>query len=289
VTAEQPTDGNPASTRLPGTNIELLTDELPCGKFKAVLFDFDGTLSLIRAGWQDVMIPMLTDILTQYRRDGETREDIHLLVKEFVTDTTGKQTIYQMIGLCEEIKKRGGQPKAPLEYKHQYLQLLWDKIKERVASLENGDTDPEQMLVPGSRQLLEAFQSRGLVMYVASGTDRPYVLREVRALQLQDFFGDRLYGAIDNYKEFSKELLINDILTTNNLSGNQLLCFGDGYVEIESTKRAGGTAVGVASTETNIGELNQWKRQRLIAAGADLIVPDLRDYNSLIAYLCGDV
>jgi len=289
VAAEQPRDGNAASTRLPGTNIELLTDDLARGSFKAVLFDFDGTLSLIRAGWQDVMIPMLTDILAQHRRNGETREDIHLLIKELVIDMTGKQTIYQMIGLCEEIEKRGGRPKAALEYKHQYLELLWDKIKDRVASLESGEADPEQMLVPGSRQLLEAFHSRGLVMYVASGTDRPYVLREVRALQLEEFFADRVYGAIDDYKKFSKGLLINDILEMHELFGDQLLCFGDGYVEIESTKQAGGTAVGVASTETNIGELNRWKRERLIAAGADLIVPDLRDYNSLIAYLCGDV
>jgi len=289
VAAERPRDGNAASARLPGTNIELVTDELARGSFEAVLFDFDGTLSLIRAGWQDVMIPLLTDILAQHRRNCETHQDIRLLIKELVIDTTGKQTIYQMIGLCEEIEKRGGRPKAPLEYKHQYLELLWDTIKERVASLESGDADPEQMLVPGSRQLLEAFDSRGLVMYLASGTDRPYVLREVRALQLEGFFADRVYGAIDDYKEFSKGLLINDILETNSLSGDQLLCFGDGYVEIESTKQAGGTAVGVASTESNIGELNRWKRDRLIAAGADLIVPDLRDYEALIAYLCGEV
>ena len=289
MATERPRDGNVASTRLPGTNIELLTDKLARGGFKAVLFDFDGTLSLIRAGWQDVMIPMLSDILAQHRLNCETRQDIHLLIKELVIDMTGKQTIYQMIGLCEEIEKRGGRPKAPLEYKHQYLQLLWDKIKERVASLESGGADPEQMLVPGSRQLLEAFDSRGLVMYLASGTDRPYVLREVRTLQLEGFFADRVYGAIDDYKKFSKGLLISDILETHELFGDQLLCFGDGYVEIESTKQAGGTAVGVASTESNIGELNRWKRDRLIAAGADLIVPDLRDYETLIAYLCGDV
>ncbi len=289
MAAERPRDGNAASARLPGTNIELVTDELARGSFEAVLFDFDGTLSLIRAGWQDVMIPLLTDILAQHRRNCETHQDIRLLIKELVIDTTGKQTIYQMIGLCEEIEKRGGRPKAPLEYKHQYLELLWDTIKERVASLESGDADPEQMLVPGSRQLLEAFDSRGLVMYLASGTDRPYVLREVRALQLEGFFADRVYGAIDDYKEFSKGLLINDILETNSLSGDQLLCFGDGYVEIESTKQAGGTAVGVASTESNIGELNRWKRDRLIAAGADLIIPDLRDHETLIAYLCGEV
>jgi len=29
-------------------------------KFTCALLDFDGTLSLIRQGWQDVMIPMIT-------------------------------------------------------------------------------------------------------------------------------------------------------------------------------------------------------------------------------------
>ena len=28
-----------------------------------VLFDFDGTLSLIRQGWPDVMVPMFTEVL----------------------------------------------------------------------------------------------------------------------------------------------------------------------------------------------------------------------------------
>ena len=35
--------------------MEILRDDINLGKFKAAIFDFDGTISLIRAGWQDVM------------------------------------------------------------------------------------------------------------------------------------------------------------------------------------------------------------------------------------------
>ena len=43
--------------------IEILTLDLPRGRFRSVLFDFDGTLSLIREGWPQVMIPMMADEL----------------------------------------------------------------------------------------------------------------------------------------------------------------------------------------------------------------------------------
>jgi phosphoglycolate phosphatase len=34
---------------------------------RAVLFNFDATLSLIRSGWMDVMIPMMVEILADLR------------------------------------------------------------------------------------------------------------------------------------------------------------------------------------------------------------------------------
>jgi DUF971 family protein len=64
-----------------------------------------------------------------------------------------------------------------------------------------------------------------------------------------------------------------------------LLGFGDGYVEIEELKRVGGIAVGVASDETYRTGINDWKRQRLIRAGADIIIPDYRERDSLLEYL----
>src|SRR5450631_679327 len=100
-------------------DIEICRPDLPRGRFRFVLFDFDGTLSLIREGWPQVMIPMMVDVLRQ-TGTSENPLALHAQVEEFVMRLNGKQTIYQMIHLGEEVKKRGGQPLDPLAYKHRY-------------------------------------------------------------------------------------------------------------------------------------------------------------------------
>ena len=92
-------------------------------------------------------------------------------------------------------------------------------------------------------------------------------------------------GAQDNYEDFSKAKLIAEILQKNTLSGELLLGFGDGYVEIENVSQVGGTAVGVASNESARSGINAWKRYRLISAGAALIIPDYRELPPFLAYL----
>ena len=66
---------------------------------------------------------------------------------------------------------------------------------------------------------------------------------------LDRYFGPHVYGARDDYKSFSKAQVIERILRENHLDGRSLLGFGDGYVEIQNVKAAGGTAVAVASDE----------------------------------------
>ncbi len=277
------------ANNLAHSNIEIVQPDIPRGTIRSALFDFDGTLSLIREGWQDVMIPMMVDILSQYAEQQETEDDLYALVTDFVTQLTGKQTIYQMIRLCEEIEKRGGNPKEPLDYKYQYLDLLWQRIKDRVAGLKSGRLTTEEMLVPGSLQILENLSQRGVTLYLASGTDRPYVLDEAGALGMNKYFGDHIYGAIDDYENYSKAMVIQDIITTHDLHGEEFVGFGDGYVEIENTKEVGGIAVGVATNEKERAGIDQWKRQRLTGAGADLIIPDFREQQTLIAYLFGEI
>ena len=82
------------------------------------------------------------------------------------------------------------------------------------------------------------------------------------------YFGHQIYGAKDDYKTFSKKMVIERILRENAIRGEQLLSFGDGYVEIENTKEAGGLAVAVASDEANngSGRMDEWKRERLSAS-----------------------
>ena len=263
-----------------GGYIEIINRGLKTGGIRSVLFDFDGTISVIREGWQDIMVPMMVEELLK-TPEHEDEAALHDYVREYVYVLTGKDTIYQMIRLAEEVKKRGGQALEPLDYKREYHRRLWERIEHRVAGLKAGSIDPHEMVIEGAIELLEDLHARGLDLYLASGTDHQYVTDEANALGVGKFFGDRIYGALDNYWERSKALVIKGILEQNGLHGESLLCFGDGFVEIENCKEAGGLAVGVASNEAERRGIDEWKRERLIRAGADVIIPDYTDLPAL--------
>jgi phosphoglycolate phosphatase-like HAD superfamily hydrolase len=252
-----------------------------------VLFDFDGTLSLIRQGWPEVMVPMFTEVLPAL--PGESDNDRRRMAFEDIMHLNGKQTIYQMIQLCERIKERGGQPREPLWYKHEYLRRLDLRIRDRVEGLRAGTIAPDDLLVHGARGLLENLHRRGLPLYLASGTDEVFVKQEAELLDLTRYFGPRIYGAQDDYKTFSKKMVIQRIIDENDIHGEHLLSFGDGYVEIQNTKEAGGLAVAVASDEAHngSGHMDQWKRKRLWGVGADVVIPDFRDAGPLLEMILG--
>ncbi len=213
------------------SSIEIISPEIKRGHIRYALFDFDGTVSLIREGWQGIMVPMMIDLLMNTPHPGD-QASIELAVKEFVTRLTGKQTIYQMIQLCEEIEKRGGSPRPPLEYKRLYNDRLNQHIQDRIADLKAGRASPHEMTVPGSIEWLACLQSRGVICYLASGTDEQYVLEEVELLGLTPYFTE-IYGAQDHFKSFSKRMVIERIIKDHNLHGSEFVAFGDGYVEIE--------------------------------------------------------
>ena len=252
-----------------------------------MLFDFDGTLSLVREGWAEVMVAMFAEMLP--RRTGETDADLRQLAFDDIMRLNGKQTIYQMIQLADRIRERGGQPREPLWYKHEYLHRLDGKITARLEGLRAGTIKPDELLVYQARPLLEELRRRALPMYLASGTDEPYVKQEAALLDLPRYFGPHIYGALDDYKKFSKKMVIERILRENRIDGAQLLSFGDGYVEIENTKDVGGLAVAVASDEAHngSGKMDEWKRNRLLGVGADIVIPDFRDAPALLKHILG--
>jgi phosphoglycolate phosphatase-like HAD superfamily hydrolase len=278
------TDTNPRQF-LPGTKIEVIRPLHLSAAAEHVLFDFDGTLSLIREGWVEVMVPMMVEELRKTPTD-ESPEELARVARNFVLELTGKQTIYQMLRLAEEIATRGGTPAEPLEYKHEYHRRLMERIASRREDLRRGKVAPAEMVVPGSFELLDTLRARGLSLYLASGTDEAFVYEEAELLGLDAYFGKHIYGAIDDYRSFSKALVIERILTTAKVPGEKLVGFGDGYVEIQNIKQVWGTAVGVASDEADrSGRPDPWKRDRLIAVGADLIIPDFREQAQLVQYL----
>ena len=270
--------------RDPETMIEPIRPGASAARARVALFDFDGTLSLIRSGWVDVMVPMMVEILLDLKT-GETETELRAIVEDFVWRLTGKETIYQMMEFADQVTRRGGRAQDPLAYKKQYLDLLWVRISGRIDDLRAGRVSPEQYLVPGARALLERLKARGLKMYLASGTDEIYMKEEARLLDVSRYFDGGVYGALDDYKSFSKKILIQRILSTTDLQGGEILGFGDGYVEIEEVRQVGGVTVGVATAEPECRVVDDWKRQRLIGVGADYIVPNFLCHEQLLAML----
>jgi phosphoglycolate phosphatase len=79
---------------------------------------------------------------------------------------------------------------------------------------------PEEWLVYGARPLLEELERRGLRLYLASGTDERYVCEEAKLLGIDGFFGPHIYGALDDYRKFSKKMVIDRILREHGIVGH---------------------------------------------------------------------
>jgi phosphoglycolate phosphatase-like HAD superfamily hydrolase len=275
------------STQRRWPSIELRAPLDPRPGISHVLFDFDGTLSLIRQGWPEVMVPMFVEALP--RLAGESESELRQMVLDDIMRLNGKQTIYQMIQLADRIRERNGQPLEPLAYKHEYLRRLDTHIGARVVGLREGRIASDTLLVHAARPLLEHLRERGLQLYLASGTDDSAVKQEAELLGITQYFGSNIYGALDDYVRFSKKMVIDRILQEHKITGSQLLSFGDGYVEIENTKQVGGLAVAVASDEAHngSGRVDEWKRQRLLGVGADVVIPDFRDAIPFVEFVLG--
>src|SRR6266566_1177134 len=96
---------------------ELIRPDLPRGRFRAALFDFDGTLSLLREGWPRVMTALMLDALG---RTGAPAADLEAVVESIVVGLNGRPTIVQMTRLAEAVAARGGRPAPPAEYAAAY-------------------------------------------------------------------------------------------------------------------------------------------------------------------------
>lgn len=265
------------------SNIKIL-HEVQGGTVRHVLFDFDGTISVIREGWEKVMGPYMVEVLSE----AGAGEDVTDEVYQYIDRSTGIQTILQMDWLAESVKKRGKEPLDPFDYKAEYNRRLLEVVSERVGRLERGEVSRDDLMVVGARVFLEFLHSKGLKMYIASGTDREYVRRESAALGMADPFEDRIYGAIGRIEDYSKEKVIKEILSEHGLKGPQLAVFGDGPVEIRNAKAVGAITVGVAVDEIARQGWSETKIKRLTDAGADILIPDFSDMGPVTEILWGN-
>jgi len=264
--------------------LEVVNPSARVGNVRYALFDFDGTISVIRRGWEKIMIPLMVEMICN--RIAATPE-IEAEVAEYVDRSTGILTIKQMRWLENAVRRYGlaPSPKTAHEYKRIYNERLLQPVQERMKRLDGTEAARDNLMITGARGFLMGLHHCGVTLYLASGTDQGYVEEEAQALGVIQLFGSRIYGARDDTEAYTKARIIERILEENALSGDQLMVAGDGPVEIRQAKDRNALALGVAADEYSGKGLDTRKRQRLLSAGADLIITDFSHYRELLHLL----
>src|SRR6056297_20775 len=90
---------------------------------KVVIFDFDGTISTLRQGWEEVMEKLMLDKITGNKKPSEK---IISEVTNYIEESTGIMTIYQMQWLEDKVKEYGlnSQIRDKWDYKEEYNKRL---------------------------------------------------------------------------------------------------------------------------------------------------------------------
>ena len=205
------------------------------GRFRALLFDFDGTLSLLRSGWEQVMRGFMLDCLDPGGRD---REALGPEVDRYIAESTGIETARQMIWLHEQVEGRLG-PQAGRDiwwYKAGYLERLMAIVSQRIAEVRRHPERIPDYCVPGAHAFVRRMADAGLELAIASGTDDPDVRHEADLLGFARYFG-RIVGSPPTRLASGKVYLLGQSLAT--WRPDEILVIGDGVVELELGREAG--------------------------------------------------
>ena len=260
--------------------MEILRPNPAPGRLRQAVFDFDGTLSLVRTGWQQVMADLIVAVLGATPA-GHDEVVLRAQSAEAVFGLAGRPTIVQMEWLADQVRQRGGAPLDPEAYKADYLLRLKDDV-HHLADLRAGRVPASQLRVPGALEFVAALSGRHITCAIASGTDEASVREEADALGFGPLITEIRGARADGLD--AKRVLVERLTAEHQLGPGELAVFGDGRMEMVCARAAGGLAVGVASDEVARHGVNDNKRALLIAAGADAIVPDFSQPAALLDY-----
>jgi phosphoglycolate phosphatase len=266
--------------------VEFRPGFAPRPRLSLAVFDFDGTLSWLRHGWPELMCQVFLPYYPM--RAGESVVEVRQILTAEILSGNGLPSIFQMRKFVERVQARRGQVPTPEELLRQYQSRLDQVIVERSEMILRKTAQAEDFVVFGARAMLDLLQQRSFKLFVLSGTLEERVKQEADLLGLSYYFNGRIFGSPPDSTAFSKRAVLDKILAEENLGGENLVCFGDGPVEILHAKELGGSAVAVASDEDHngSGRVDPLKRAQLIDAGAHVVIPDYRDAAALLDALC---
>ncbi len=264
------------------SEIEVVREPICIEKISHAIFDHDGTISVLREGWEKIMEPMMMKAIlgpVYARADESTYHKVLNRVGKFIDSTTGIQTLVQMQGLVKLVKEFGFVPEKEVMdefgYKKIYNEALLDLVSKRVEKLKRGELNMDDFAIKGVVPFLHKLHESGIRLYMASGSDESDVIEEAKALGYASLFENRIYGAVGDVTKEAKKIVMDRIVKDiGQKNVRRIVAFGDGPVEIREINKRGGLAIGVASDEVRRFGLNQQKRSRLIRAGADIIISD---------------
>jgi len=262
-------------------------------RIKYAIFDNDGTLSTLREGWEQIMSPMMIKAIMGEEfgpTDVSKYNKVKSTVIQLIDKTTGIQTLRQMQMLVRLITEFGFVPADQIlteaGYKAIYNNDLMDLVRKREKKLQETQLTVEDLTIKNSIPFLRKLYDKGIKLYLTSGTDEEDVKHEAAVLGYDFLFEGRIYGATGDINIEAKKMVLGKIINMIGESeARSVVTFGDGPVEIRETHKMGGITTGVASNELRRYGLNQVKRTRLIQAGADIIIPDFTQFETLLRLL----
>ena len=250
-----------------------------------VLMDWDGTTSLSRGGWADIMAGLYAEHLPPLGDEDAVAR--RAFARAELMTLNGKPSIHQMAHLAELVQQRGGTPETAETYHDEFQRRLSETVGKRLARARHEPPGTDSLLVRGVRALFETLRARGITLTLATGSVLHEVRHETELLDVARYF-DAMHGphSLDD-RTFSKRTIIAALLRERGLDGATLLAFGDGQVEIAETKAVGGIAIAVASDEENhgSGRMDPAKRETLLAAGADGVIADFHCTQQIVEAL----
>lgn len=253
----------------------------PC-RPRVALFDFDGTVSLLRSGWQQIMIDLAVEVIP--RLDGERPGDVAKIGHDLVYGTNGVPTLFQMQAIVDIVRARGRVGPDAHGYKRLFLERLEERVQPRLASIESKAVAPAVWQLPSVESMLEMLAAYHIPCYLASGTDQVAVRSETAALGLERYF-EGIFGATSDAENSTKATVFSRLAAKHKLGPDELVTFGDGVEEIRLTKQAEGIAIGIARDDASPGRVDADQRMRLIDAGADAIIVDFAVADQIMRHL----